>query len=163
MEFELLSRANTPVSSVPINPNEHPFKRAFRGKNENSASPSIRLPQEARPKRAQTNFHINLFQCRPLQIHCNRQPVALPDFIPGKRVILESHGHFMGGNQELQIERFIYVVPQMYTGLSVGDKYQVARVIGRLNRMIPSRDESSTVLLGPGRWGTSTPQPGYVL
>lgn len=110
--------------------------------------------------RSANDFSINLLQCRPLQIRCNQQHVTFPEFIPGERIILESHGHFMGGNQELRIGRFIYVVPYVYTGLSISDKYQVARVIGQLNRTIPSQDESPTVLLGPGRWGTSTPSLG---
>ncbi|HEX7714812.1 MAG TPA: PEP/pyruvate-binding domain-containing protein [Bacillota bacterium] len=156
-EFTVNFRSSRDFS---INPEENPSNGISGEKNENPASPSIRLPQEAPPERMQTNFYINLLQCRPLQVRCNQQPVALPDYIPGERVILESHGHFMGGNQELQIERFIYVVPQMYTGLSISDQYQVARVIGKLNRMIPPQDESPTVLLGPGRWGTSTPSLG---
>jgi hypothetical protein len=44
--------------------------------------------------------------------------------------------------------------------LSLSDKHEVARLIGRLNRRIKDREQQPTLLLGPGRWGTSTPSLG---
>ncbi|HNR52575.1 MAG TPA: phosphoenolpyruvate synthase, partial [Deltaproteobacteria bacterium] len=38
--------------------------------------------------------------------------------------------------------------------------YDVGRVVGELNRRIPSRAAMPTMLLGPGRWGTTTPSLG---
>jgi hypothetical protein len=39
-------------------------------------------------------------------------------------------------------------------------KYDIARLIGKLNRQIPDRDTIPTILFGPGRWGTTTPSLG---
>jgi hypothetical protein len=52
------------------------------------------------------------------------------------------------------------VDPECYTELSQTEKYDIARLIGRLNRLIPDRESLPTILLGPGRWGTTTPALG---
>ena len=54
----------------------------------------------------------------------------------------------------------IFVDPEEYVKLSLSDKYEVARLIGRLNRRIGERREDPVLLMGPGRWGTSTPSLG---
>ena len=66
----------------------------------------------------------------------------------------------MGGNLELKIKRLVYVVPKNYAILNQTEKYEIARLIGKLNRLLPSQDEFPTIFLGPGRWGTSTPALG---
>jgi hypothetical protein len=44
--------------------------------------------------------------------------------------------------------------------LSTGKRYEVARLIGRLTRLGEDTEERVIMLLGPGRWGTSTPTLG---
>ena len=66
----------------------------------------------------------------------------------------------MGGNTALAIKRLIWVDARHYSQLSLSDKHEVARLIGRLNRRIKGREQQPTLLLGPGRWGTSTPSLG---
>lgn len=66
----------------------------------------------------------------------------------------------MGGNLSQKITRVISVDAEEYSRLALTDKYDVARLIGRLNKRISDRYESPTLLLGPGRWGTSTPALG---
>lgn len=106
------------------------------------------------------NFRINLLQCRPLQVRTNHARVQLPIDLPDDRIVFASTGMFMGGSLELSIKRLIHIVPEAYARLTSSEKYQIARVIGRLNRQIPSKDELPTILLGPGRWGTTTPSLG---
>lgn len=106
------------------------------------------------------DFCLNLLQCRPLQIKRNRARVAAPKGVPADRVIISAHGRFMGGNLDLGISRLIYVDPEAYAALPLSDKYEVARLIGRLNGLIVSQDETPAIVLGPGRWGTSTPSLG---
>ena len=43
---------------------------------------------------------------------------------------------------------------------ALSEKYEVARLVGRLNKMIGKREKMPTILLGPGRWGTTTPAMG---
>jgi len=44
--------------------------------------------------------------------------------------------------------------------LALADKYELARLVGRINREVVARGAVPTLLLGPGRWGTSTPRLG---
>jgi hypothetical protein len=60
----------------------------------------------------------------------------------------------------MSLRRLIYVVPSVYGQLPTGDRYAVARVIGQVNRTSPPSQEAATMLLGPGRWGTTTPSLG---
>jgi len=84
----------------------------------------------------------------------------MPSNISDKYVMFSSEGYFFGGNISQPIKRIIYVDPKEYVSLSESGKYEVARLVGKLNRQIPSRDELPTLLLGPGRWGTTTPSLG---
>ena len=42
----------------------------------------------------------------------------------------------------------------------LSDKYEIARIVGKLNRDIKDRETLPTLLMGPGRWGTTTPSLG---
>ncbi len=66
----------------------------------------------------------------------------------------------MGGNISQKINRVISVDPEKYSKLVLSDKYQIARLAGKLNRTIKDKNESPTLLMGPGRWGTTTPSLG---
>jgi hypothetical protein len=103
---------------------------------------------------------INLLQCRPLQTKGLKKRVSIPQQIAEDKVFFSAEGGFMGGNTALPIKRVIWVDAKHYTKLSMSDKHEVARMIGRLNRRIGSREQQPTLLLGPGRWGTSTPSLG---
>ncbi|MBU0633690.1 MAG: PEP/pyruvate-binding domain-containing protein [Candidatus Omnitrophica bacterium] len=105
-------------------------------------------------------FKINLLQCRPLQTWGPAQKVKIPDKIKKEDMLFESRGYFLGGNILKQIKRIIHIEPGKYSELSIADKYEIARIVGRLNRNIEDRDGLSTLLMGPGRWGTTTPSLG---
>ncbi|HPJ36786.1 MAG TPA: phosphoenolpyruvate synthase, partial [Spirochaetota bacterium] len=47
-----------------------------------------------------------------------------------------------------------------YSSLTQSGKYEAARIVGRLNRMASEDDNIHIMLMGPGRWGTSTPSLG---
>jgi hypothetical protein len=103
---------------------------------------------------------INVVQCRPLQTRGERQRVDIPDQVDEDGLLFHSEGNFMGGNINLEISQVIWVEPEAYSRLSLSDKHEVARLIGRLNRRIGKRENEPTLLMGPGRWGTSTPSLG---
>ncbi|PLX93901.1 MAG: phosphoenolpyruvate synthase [Desulfuromonas sp.] len=105
-------------------------------------------------------FRLNLLQCRPLQTKGMRQKVQLPQQIESKALFFRSEGNFMGGNILQPLRWLVWVDPAAYSRLSLNEKHEVARIIGRLNRRIADREQSPTLLLGPGRWGTSTPSLG---
>jgi hypothetical protein len=103
---------------------------------------------------------VDLLQCRPLQVKGPQARVQMPAELDGGRVFFRSRGRFMGGSVSLPMRRVVWVDPAGYAKLSLNDKYDLARVVGRLNKMIGRRDDLPTLLMGPGRWGTSTPSLG---
>jgi hypothetical protein len=103
---------------------------------------------------------LNLVQCRPLQTKGVQQKIDMPENIEDERIFFASEGHFMGGSIAQPIRRIIFVDPEEYMRLSLTDKYEVARLVGRLNKRLGDRNEVPTLLMGPGRWGTSTPALG---
>jgi hypothetical protein len=106
-------------------------------------------------------FQLNLLQCRPMLTRGLGSRVAIPQEIAKESVVFESRGHFMGGNISLAIDRIIYVDPQAYCAIeSQSGKYDIARAIGDINRQISDKEKCAAMLLGPGRWGTSTPSLG---
>lgn len=52
------------------------------------------------------------------------------------------------------------VEPEAYVKANLSQKYDIARLVGKLNRQITNREAMPTILLGPGRWGTTTPSLG---
>lgn len=105
-------------------------------------------------------FQINLVQCRPLQTKGVQARVLLPESVPSENLLFSSIGNFMGSNVMLGIGRVIYVDPEGYSMLTLSEKYTIARLIGRLNRQIEDKSSTHVMLMGPGRWGTSTPALG---
>jgi len=105
-------------------------------------------------------LEINLLQCRPFQLG-SRQGTApgTPALIPQEFTLFTTRGGFMGSDFGISPETVIYVEPQEYIRLTVTDKYQVARIIGKLNQALGKR-QGGIALIGPGRWGTSTPSLG---
>lgn len=106
---------------------------------------------------------LNLVQCRPLGAAGHSQHVQWPDRVPEDRELLRCGGSFMGGNVDMPVHRIILVDPARYAALALWEKHEVARIIGRINRRIDEADACRTMLIGPGRWGTSTPSLGVPL
>jgi hypothetical protein len=105
-------------------------------------------------------FKINLVQCRPLQAKGLTTVVRLPENIKSEKILFASNGYTMGGSISQPIKRIIYVDPQAYVETPISQKYSIARLVGKLNRQIANRTATPTLLLGPGRWGTTTPSLG---
>jgi hypothetical protein len=105
-------------------------------------------------------FKINVVQCRPLQTRGLRANVRLPKNIEKDKILFESYGYTMGGSIWQPIKKIIYVEPKAYIELNLSQKYDIARLVGRLNRQITSRQSTPTLLIGPGRWGTTMPSLG---
>jgi len=105
-------------------------------------------------------FKINLLQCRPLQVGGLGRKVDMPGRINKEDLLFESRGYFLGGNVSLDIKRAIYVNPEKYTKLMLSDKHEVARIVGSLNRDIKDKEVLPAILMGPGRWGSTTPSLG---
>ncbi|MDR1830939.1 MAG: hypothetical protein LBQ76_09240, partial [Candidatus Fibromonas sp.] len=72
-------------------------------------------------------------------------------------VFFSSTGNFMGGNVRLPLGYVVFIKAKEYLELSEQDKYQVARLVGAINKKLKGEN---VLLAGPGRWGTTTPSLG---
>jgi hypothetical protein len=108
---------------------------------------------------SQGKFRINLLQCRPFQAKGTYNRVEIPDNIANEKILLRQESNFMGGSVFQPIARIIMVDPKGYAGSTLSEKYNIARLVGRVNKTI-NRQETPTILFGPGRWGTTTPAMG---
>ncbi|HMP00420.1 MAG TPA: PEP/pyruvate-binding domain-containing protein [Kiritimatiellia bacterium] len=103
---------------------------------------------------------INLLQCRPLQVQ-GAEIIPLPSVeIPAESRVFEAHGAVIGQSRIQHLDWVVYIVPERYAALPVARRYEVARVIGTLNRQLPADGSMRTMIFGPGRWGTSSPELG---
>ena len=113
-------------------------------------------------------YSINVLQCRPLQIKSAGEPVRPLPAVSPENVIMRSTGGVIGHSRSIDIDRIIFVEPAAYAGLAEPRRYALARLIGRLTRGgrpadsdTPTDDaEPAIMIVGPGRWGTSTPSLG---
>jgi hypothetical protein len=106
------------------------------------------------------SYRINLLQCRPLQIREDLLTVpALPSIDEGQAIITV-HGGIVGHSRRVYLDCLIYVEPEAYAVLSETQRYSVARLVGKLTHSAQRSGLEAVMLLGPGRWGTSTPSLG---
>jgi hypothetical protein len=105
-------------------------------------------------------YKINLVQCRPFQVREAGTIPNPPAHIDPQRLVLEAHGAVIGHSRIGTINRIVYVVPSAYARLTLGDRHKIARLIGQIMRMRTPDAEKSILLIGPGRWGTGSPELG---
>ncbi|MHB1034784.1 MAG: PEP/pyruvate-binding domain-containing protein [Pirellulales bacterium] len=130
----------------------------------------LRILQEAYECPVDTEFtanffgrgrhRVNLVQCRPLQVSSGGVASELPPGLEERDRILEAEGAVIGQSRLTPIDRLVYVVPSVYGQLPVNDRYAIARLIGRLMHVAEPAPPKSIMLIGPGRWGTTTPSLG---
>lgn len=96
---------------------------------------------------------ISIVQCRPLQTHGPGAAVRMPEVADAAGVLFASPGEFMGGNVRLPIRWVVAVRPDFYLKLGTQQRHGAARLVGELNRRLAG---DRFLLLGPGRWGTTT-------
>ncbi len=106
-------------------------------------------------------YRINLVQCRPLQVQ-GTTAIELPDIeVKDEDRIIAAHSAVVGQSRITEIDTFVYVVPEVYGALPVSERYVIASTLGDVNRALKKRNRDGiTALLGPGRWGTSSPSLG---
>ena len=99
-------------------------------------------------------YRVNLLQCRTIQT----RGLGTAGVTPNVRDFLwRIRGNFMGGNAAVPVRWAVFVKVEPYLELTERMKYSVARQVGVLNERL--RGEGA-ILMGPGRWGTTTPSLG---
>ncbi|MBN1764787.1 MAG: PEP/pyruvate-binding domain-containing protein [Sedimentisphaerales bacterium] len=106
------------------------------------------------------NYKINLLQCRPLQVKGVGENPEPPARIAESDLIMKTRGAVIGQGRITGIDRFVYVTPSAYSQLPIRDRYTVARIIGQLMHVPEFSQDKTIMLLGPGRWGTTSPELG---
>lgn len=105
------------------------------------------------------NYRINVVQCRPLQVQgVHLRATPLPE-LEEHQIILRARGGVVGHSRVARIDRLIYIHPHAYSRLGEQDRYRLAEVIGTVTH-VRERGNLHQMLIGPGRWGTSTPALG---
>ena len=100
------------------------------------------------------DYRVNLLQCRTIQTHGLGQAGVMPKV---RAFYWRIHGNFMGGNAAIPVRYVVSVQVEPYLDLPETRKYQVARQVGKLNLLLQGKN---AILMGPGRWGTTTPSLG---
>ncbi len=108
-------------------------------------------------------WKINLVQCRPLQVKEGGKIVDPPARIARKSLLLSTGGPIIGRSSLMRIGRVVFVDPAAYAAVNVRERGSVARLVGRVMHAPPPPGPAAILLLGPGRWGTSTSSLGVTV
>ncbi|MBN1785370.1 MAG: phosphoenolpyruvate synthase [Candidatus Methanofastidiosa archaeon] len=96
--------------------------------------------------------YLYLLQARPIVSRPEHKKVAIPD-VKEEDVIIRSDSVL--GNGVIQgIKNIVYVPPDKF---NASNSFAISREIGKVNEIL---DNDHYILIGPGRWGTSTPELG---
>ena len=107
----------------------------------------------------ENTYRINVVQCRPLQVQgVHLRPTPLPQ-LRDDQIILRAKGGVVGHSRVTRVDRLIYIHPHAYSRLGEQDRYRLADAIGEVTRACATNGNLQ-MLVGPGRWGTSTPALG---
>lgn len=103
------------------------------------------------------NVRITLLQCRPQSHIQESEEILIPHDLQPQDIIFSTHRMVPQGI--VQGIRYILFVPsEGYFSLSTqAGRTQLERAIGQLNTALKGR---TYIAIGPGRWGTSTPDLG---
>jgi hypothetical protein len=100
---------------------------------------------------------ITLLQCRPQSHIQDSNEIHLPHDLQDEDIIFSTHRMVPQGIVE-NIRYILFVASEGYFNLSTqAERTQLERAIGQLNAAL--KDETF-IAVGPGRWGTSTPDLG---
>jgi hypothetical protein len=102
---------------------------------------------------------INLVQCRPLPAKTENPVTQIPTSIEPEKLLLRTTGPVVGHSRSVSVDCIVCVIPAAYGKLALRERYAVARLIGEITRKRASA-ANKIMLIGPGRWGTSTPNLG---
>ena len=101
---------------------------------------------------AEGNYLVNLLQCRPLQTRGVGSSGVMPKI---EELYFRTEGNFMGGNVCLPIRYAIMVKVEPILPCRSSANIRLRAGSESLTVSCVTR---GTILLGPGRWGTTTPE-----
>ncbi len=108
------------------------------------------------PNSLQPEVCLTLLQCRPQSQMDDEQDVDIPAEIPAGDILFATRRMVPRGAVE-GIRWVLYVPPQGYFSLDPQGRLRLVTAIGSLNKAL---QDEKFICVGPGRWGTSTPNLG---
>jgi hypothetical protein len=100
---------------------------------------------------------VNILQCRPQSHLIDTNPEPLPTDLRDDDIIFSTHFVVPEGFIP-DVDYVVFVTPDEYFSLaSLDDRFEVARMIGRLNAALANE---KFICIGPGRWGSSNSDLG---
>lgn len=102
------------------------------------------------------SFVINLLQCRPLKVSNTNEVIEIPE---AENVYFHIKEASMGRSRKEKIDLICYVDPYKYYTYPYAKKSTIARIIGEVNNYCKINNKNS-MLITPGRIGTSSPELG---
>ena len=113
----------------------------------------IEYTVELCPGYPKPTFKIYLLQCRPLSNQEWMANVDIPTNIPAEDQIFTAN-HLVPQGVVDNIKYIIYIDPVRYSQIPTNSvRLELARIIGRLNKQL---EGETFILMGPGRWGSSS-------
>lgn len=98
------------------------------------------------------DFNVSMLQCRPLREQKTTTIQHVPPDVPHEDKVFSANRLIPDGIIE-GVRHIVYVLPDAYHAITDHQRrIEVGRAIGRINERLK---DSSFVLMGPGRWGTS--------
>ncbi len=100
--------------------------------------------------------HLYLVQARPLSQRSSMAPHPIPYDVAEADKLFSAIKNIPSAVIH-NIEYIVYVDSFQYNKWPVDDRYEVARVVGRINRLLEGK---IFMLMGPGRWGSAKVELG---
>lgn len=108
------------------------------------------LSLAGKPRNPQVIIH--LLQCRPQSNQEEGRSIQVPREVARQEILFTANYLVPNGVVD-RIRYIVYVDPRQFARLALPtEKLEIARVVGRLNRVL---EGERFILLGPGRWGSS--------
>lgn len=102
---------------------------------------------------------INVLQCRPFQMRIDKEVPGEVPKLTEDRILVRISSPVIGRGRHIAVHALIRVDPAAYSRLDEEGHHRTARELGNLVRKLASEGRT-IVMIGPGRWGTSTPAMG---
>jgi hypothetical protein len=99
-----------------------------------------------------TEFRLNILQCRPLSLRESEVVVRIPSDLLEDDILFTSYQLVPDGRVE-GVRYIVYVDPKKFRLIPDQEtKIRLGQAIGELNKLL---EDESFVMIGPGRWGSS--------
>jgi hypothetical protein len=109
------------------------------------------------PASSKTEVQLALLQCRPQSRMPGSGVASIPKDLPVEHIAFRT-GFMVPQGTLVDIEHVLFVPPQAYHALpDANGRAALTRALSQLNKQL---GEKKFVCVGPGRWGTTTPELG---